>query len=173
MRLALTFCVLLPLSAISFAQDTNFPVGPQYLITTADTLLLRPIETPSLSLESGLPPAVFASDATLASDSVLNSGPSNGAQSSATGNALTTSDLATIFWGEPSVREIVVTDEPGPSNLPASIANFGVTGMTDAQTLREQGYGVSMADSAAFWKTHKRHAPHVYTNEDLERLHRD
>ncbi len=38
------------LVGISVAQDTNFPLGPQYLATNGNPLLLRPIATPSLSL---------------------------------------------------------------------------------------------------------------------------
>jgi hypothetical protein len=41
---------LLVLVGISFAQDTNFSVGPQYLVTTGSMLLMNPIATPSLSL---------------------------------------------------------------------------------------------------------------------------
>ena len=52
MRLDRALLPLLVLVGISFAQDTNFPVGPQYLVTTGSTMLLNPIATPSLSLSS-------------------------------------------------------------------------------------------------------------------------
>lgn len=46
--------LLLVLVAVSFAQDqsrdTNFPVGPQYLVTSSNPMSLRSIATPSLSL---------------------------------------------------------------------------------------------------------------------------
>jgi len=51
MRLGSFFFLLFALAGVSAAQDTNFPVGPQYLITTDSTLFLRPIATPSLSLQ--------------------------------------------------------------------------------------------------------------------------
>jgi hypothetical protein len=44
--------------------------------------------------------------------------------------------------------------------------------MTDAQSLRQRGYGVPLGDAAAFWKTHKPGAPRVYTNIDIQRLRR-
>jgi hypothetical protein len=44
------------------AQDTEFPVGPQYLITTSSSMLLHPIATPSLSLGEA-PPATPAASA--------------------------------------------------------------------------------------------------------------
>ncbi|MBZ5687231.1 MAG: hypothetical protein LAP86_19590 [Acidobacteriia bacterium] len=53
MRLHRVLLALLVLGGISCAQDTNFPVGPQYLATTGNPMLLRPIATPSLSLSGG------------------------------------------------------------------------------------------------------------------------
>jgi len=50
MRLHRVLLPLLVLVGFSVAQDTNFPVGPQYLVTIANPMLLRPIATPSLSL---------------------------------------------------------------------------------------------------------------------------
>ena len=54
MRLLL--CVLaIPLVGLSFAQDTNFSAGPQYLVTTGSPMLIQPIATPSLSLNAPMP----------------------------------------------------------------------------------------------------------------------
>ena len=50
MRFHSLLVLLVVFSGISAAQETNFPVGPQYLITTENTMLLRSIATPSLSL---------------------------------------------------------------------------------------------------------------------------
>lgn len=50
MRLHRVLLPLVVLGGISFAQETNFPVGPQYLVTVGNPMLLRPIATPSLSL---------------------------------------------------------------------------------------------------------------------------
>ena len=52
MRLASLFCFLIALAGISAAQDTNFPVGPQYLITGDSPMFLHPIATPTLSLST-------------------------------------------------------------------------------------------------------------------------
>jgi hypothetical protein len=53
MRLHRVLLSLLVLGGISFAQEMNFPVGPQYLATTGNPMLLRPIATPSMSLSGG------------------------------------------------------------------------------------------------------------------------
>src|SRR6202030_3865417 len=53
MRLHRVLLSLLVLGGISFAQETNFPDGPQYLATTGNPMMLRPIATPSLSLSGG------------------------------------------------------------------------------------------------------------------------
>jgi hypothetical protein len=42
--------------------------------------------------------------------------------------------------------------------------------MTDASSLRERGYGITLGEVAAFWKAHKSQATHVYTESDLQRL---
>jgi hypothetical protein len=66
---------------------------------------------------------------------------------------------------KPSVIEI--SGALLPPNLPASILDVGVTGITDSQALMTRGYGVPLGDLAAYWKTHKRAAPHVFTNSDI------
>ena len=43
--------------------------------------------------------------------------------------------------------------------------------MTTVQALRERGYGITLAEAAAYDKTRTRHATHVYTNADTNRLH--
>src|SRR3974390_2083443 len=50
MRLWVFLVPLTLLVGVSAAQETNFPVGPQYLVTVENPMLLRPIATPSLSL---------------------------------------------------------------------------------------------------------------------------
>jgi hypothetical protein len=93
---------------------------------------------------------------------------------------LSAKGLDRIYWGElpapqkisESVNEIEITSPQIPVVLPASIVNSGVTAMTDAQSLRQRGYGVPLGDAAAFWKTHKPGAPRVYTNIDIQRLRR-
>jgi hypothetical protein len=52
MRMFTLFSWLVVLAGCMAAQDSNFPVGPQYLITSGSPLFLRPITTPSLSLGS-------------------------------------------------------------------------------------------------------------------------
>jgi hypothetical protein len=176
MRLATMFCLLLTLAGISGAQDTNFPVGPQYLVTSNSPMFLRPIATPSLSLSA--PPASLSIPATEALP-----------QPSSPTAGLPQPDLTHILWGEPqaahpevaepgvaenvseNVSEIEITSAEPPRPLPANIIDTGVTGATTAQSLRELGYGVPLGETAQFWRAHKPHAPRVYTNADVQRLH--
>jgi hypothetical protein len=172
MRLGGPIFVLLVLAAISTAQDTNFPVGPQYLIISGSPLFLRPIATPTLSLSATLAsPSGFATE--------LEAAPETPPQSSALPSQR---DLSSIFWGENAaqnvsesaigkVSEIEITSAQPPRLLPASMVEVGVTGMTDAQSVGDPGYGMTLGESAAYWKAQKPHAPRVYTNVDVQRLH--
>jgi len=76
------------------------------------------------------------------------------------------SAASTVIAG-PNVIEL--KGGPMPANLPASIFDSGVTGMTDLQSLQQRGYGLSLGEVAAYWKAHKQRAPRVLTNQDLRR----
>lgn len=189
------------LAGICAAQDTNFQLGPQYLITTGSTMLLHPIATPSLSLEPGLPPVPNAPSG-VAATPTSEAAPSN-------------TFLGDVYWGEHADNEIVgrrlttpsmtpsetaaymdkvaslvanaaatpaATEVPAtsfieisstqlPANLPPSLFDPGVTATSNAQTLLDRGYGIPLGEVAAYWKAHKGHVPHAYTNDDVERLH--
>jgi len=67
----------------------------------------------------------------------------------------------------PNVIEL--TGGPLPTNLPASMFDPGVTGMSNPELVQQRGYGVSLGEVAAYWKAQKRHASHVITDEDLRR----
>lgn len=54
-----------------------------------------------------------------------------------------------------------------PSNLPASMFDSGVAGVTNAQSLTVRGYGIPLGDVAAYWKSHKRQAPRIFSNADV------
>jgi hypothetical protein len=136
-------------------------------MTSGSPLLAQPIATPSLSLSQGPPVNPFLSA-------------ENGSSTSTSSAEIPSlPGLATIYWGEPKTS-VGPTEEPStieisasepPRSLPASITNVGVQEITDAQTLRSIGYGVTLADAASYWKTHKPQAPRVYTNRDIDRLH--
>jgi hypothetical protein len=175
MRLATLFCSLLVLAGFTAAQDTNFSVGPQYLMTSGSPLFAQPIATPSLSLST--PPASLSAAATEATSE----------PSSSSAGLPSQPDLTRIYWGKPdvaenaggnasenasqNVSEIEITSAQPTSPMPASILDSGVTGMTTVQALRQRGYGVPLGDTAAFWKSHRPHAIRVYTNADVQRLH--
>ena len=161
MRLSSLFCLLLTVVGVSAAQDSNFPVGPQYLITGSPALA-RPISTPTLSLNSPLPPI----------PDLPELGPVIGEQPYIDNPALEQQpDLFPIYYGYPMASVVELADTEPPRELPASIVDPGVAGITTAQSLSQSGYGVPLGDTASYWKTHKPHAPRVYTNADVERLH--
>ena len=162
MRLGTVLFSSLLLAGMCSAQDTNFSVGPQYLITSSSSpLFLRPIATPSLSFQPSPAPAP-----------AIETEPGTEAQPSAAPPAIQTQpDLTRIYWGGDTRVVIEMTGEEPVLALPASLLNIGVTGLVDAQGLRERGIGVSPAEAASFWKTHKPRPTRVYTNSDIERLH--
>ncbi len=170
-------CVLLLLSALGIAlgqdKDTNFPSGPQYLMTSdliknGSPLFWRSISTPSMSFTEP-PLEVGASNAT----DVLIAGAENQPVLPPDPDALPKIDLLPIFYGgrPASVIEISFPSEPSPDRLPASILDTGVSQMTTAQALRERGYGVTLAEGAAYGRAQIRHASRIYTNADIDRLH--
>src|ERR1700730_13950639 len=92
MRLVTLFCLLLALDGISGAQDTNFPAGPQYLVTTGSPMFLQSIATPNLSLS--VPPAIPSASEKEAIPQVPSS---TGLSPQA--------DLSRIYWGGPATDE--------------------------------------------------------------------
>ena len=201
MRLRSVAILILALAGSAFSQDTDFQVGPQYLITNGSSMTLRPIATPSLSLGVAQPFAANVSTIETLSETI----PSAAAVPSQT-------FLSDVYWGEhkdnvsvgrrletpsltpsetaaymnsvanqvagvppappeesPENLPVVVelTGGPSPSNLPTSIFDMGVTGTTSTQSLTVRGWGVPLGDVAAYWKSHRRTAPHVFTNADL------
>ncbi|HWZ78616.1 MAG TPA: hypothetical protein VNX87_18870 [Candidatus Sulfotelmatobacter sp.] len=203
MRFDRALLPLLALVGFSFAQETNFSVGPQYLVTTDSPMLLRPIATPSLSLGETQPVAVSpgTNETTAEQTAPSSASPSD-------------SFLSDVYWGEHQSTEIMgrrletpsmapsdtawymnsvasqsvsalttvsaeatevssgssviqLSGAQLPSNLPSSILDVGVTGTSNAQSLLARGYGLPLGDVAAYWKSHKRSTPRVFTNSDV------
>jgi hypothetical protein len=161
MRLASLSCLLIFLASVAAAQETNFSVGPQYLMISGSPSFARPIATPSLSFDTGLSPI----------PNLPQIGPAVENQPFAVNpEASQGPNLFLIYYGYPMTSVVELTSAEPPRNLPGSIIDIGVTGITDAQSLRERGFGVPLGDNAAFWKTHKPRASRVYTNADIQRL---
>ena len=158
MRLNLCFLFLVVTGIFAAAQDTTFSSGPQYLVTAGSAVLLRPIATPTLFLDAPLPPVEPLPDFL---PPVANQSSDLAPQSPIQLN------LFPVFYGSPVSANIELTSE-APREVPASLIGF-VT-MTEAESLRAQGYGMTLGEVAAYWKAHKPHAPRVYTNADLLRL---
>jgi hypothetical protein len=147
---------------ISFAQETNFPVGPQYLITTGSTQFLRPIATPNLSLNAPLPPL----------PSVPQVGPAVAEQPYVSNPELRhQANLFPMYYGYPALVVVELTSNAPLQGLPASINDTGFVTAPTGQWLREHGYGVTLADAAAYSRARWHPAARVYTNADIERLH--
>ncbi len=163
-------CLLfvLSLAAVATAQSvsTNFPVGPQYLITTDSTLFLQPIATPSLSLEPATPAPI-----------TMQTNPGTDVQLSSPASAVQSQpDLSRILWGNDwvdyvtGVKRSSVIEISGNANptIPSSLFDTGVTGMIDAQFLRQSGYGLTLGEVSTVQKSRPR-ATRIYTNADVKR----
>lgn len=142
------------------AQDTNFPVGPQYLIT-GDSMFLRPIATPSLNLEAPLPPIPElpqvgepVENQPYIPDPIYRNGP----------------DLYSIYYGYPLPPLVVLVSAEGTPVIPPSLTVEGVGGFIDSQSLVQSGDGVPVGEAASYWKAHKQNAARVYTNADIQHL---
>lgn len=162
MRLVSLFLLSFVMMGISSAQDTNFPVGPQYLMTLDNPLFARPIATPSVSLD-GAQPAITSLTET---EPLVGNEPTIGHA-----EATRDPDLMPIYYGYPMPSVVELSNTETPVELPEGMVNTGVVATVDAQSLRDRGYGVPLGDIAAFCRAHKTRATHVYTNADLERLH--
>ena len=162
MRLVSLFLLSFVMMGISSAQDTNFSVGPQYLMTLDNPLFARPIATPSLSLD-GVQPAITSLPEM---EPVVGSEPTI-----VNAEATRAPDLMPIYYGYPMPSVVELSNSETPVELPEGMVNTGVVATVDAQSLRDRGYGVPLGDIAAFSRAHKTRANHVYTNADLERLH--
>ena len=161
MRLA-SFCFFLfVLAGISAAQDMNFAVGPHYLMTSGSPMFARPIATPTLSLDAPLPPI----------PSLPEVGPPVTDQPFVPNPEIPGPDLLPIYYGYAMSSVVELSSTEAASEVPQSIIDAGVVGMTNVQALRERGYGATLGESASFWKSHKLHASRLYTNADIERLH--
>jgi hypothetical protein len=162
------FCCLLVFVGFSAAQDSNFPVGPQYLMNYGSPIFARPIATPSLSLDT----PVVASETT---PHDTTTAPDNETVADIPGFQPQI-DLFPIYYGVPRVSVIGLSfREPGERSaslhpLPISFLEPGVVELTDMQSLRLRGYGVTLPEAAAYWKNHHVSRPRVYTNADTERL---
>lgn len=73
------------------------------------------------------------------------------------------------FLPLPQAEAQAITVE-SPNLTGSTIFNAGVGGIATPSSLRDSGYGISLAELASYWRTHKPHAVRVYTNADIERL---
>lgn len=168
MRLTGFLLSLFVLAGVAATQDTNFPVGPQYLVTSANPMFLRPIATPSLSF-SAAPAESSVPAETIPTTDQLNPVPTVPVQASLSG----------IYWGVPaasqapaeSASEIEISSAPLLRPLPPSFVDTGVTAFVTARSLEHLGYGVPLGEVASYFKTHKPRSVRTFTNADIERLH--
>ncbi len=161
MRLASLLFLPVALAGISLAQSTDFSVGPQYLVTSPTPQFLRPIATPSISLNAPLKPLpeLPAVGPTVTNQPYV-SNPELQHQA----------DLFPIYYGYPPIADIELVSTGSTQELPASINDTGYLNVPNAQSLRSMGLGLTLAQAAAYSKAHKKRTTHVYTNEDLKRL---
>ena len=113
MRVKSVVLVIFAFAGLAFAQDTNFAVGPQYLITNGSPLTLHSIATPSLSLGESRPfESTVSPNETLAEQvASVPSAPSN-------------TFLGGVYWGEHKDAEIVARRLETPSMTPSETALY-------------------------------------------------
>jgi hypothetical protein len=120
MRLRLCFLVVV-LVGLSVAQETNFSIGPQYLITNGSPLLLQPIATPSLSFGPGLSDP-YASSTELAPSHIL----------SPVAETATNVYLGEVLWGVHPPDTIVARRIETPSVSADQIATYTYSPTSEA-----------------------------------------
>jgi hypothetical protein len=167
MRLSFLSAVLfLSTITLAFGQDTNFPAGPQYLLT-GSPLFALPIATPTLAI-TGPPLQTGADNAT--ADLIA------GAENHTVIPQLPPApSLYPIYYGEHWVREVegnsaAPTSELPPTELSGNFLNTAVEEASIAQTLRARGNIVAFRRSGAYAKTRVLRLARVYTNADINRL---
>jgi hypothetical protein len=169
MRMFTLFSWLVVLAGCMAAQDSNFPLGPQYLITSGSPLFLRPIATPSLSLSSSeLQPQTSTVQPTSAVED----------ETFHTVASILDDDrgtyLLSVYYGLPRVSVVeIASPQPGESNTARpheSSLEVGVVEITSRKALREGGYGVILPEARAHPKSQAPSGRRVYTNADVERL---
>ncbi len=158
MRPALFF---LPFALVAFsvAQSTNFPAGPQYLITTSSPNLLRPLATPTLSLDTPLPPLPSLPEIAppVAEVPYVSNPPLEGQ-----------ADLFPIFYGYPRVNVVEIISPTHPLDLPVSIADVRTANVPSASVL--DSFQTGIGEAAANWRASRRASPRLYSNADIENL---
>lgn len=158
MRLSCLVGILLIVGGMAFAQqpETNFLVGPQYLITQPSPTLLQPIATPSY--EPSQPSGVLSSETGVAGPVTIT----------------LPAYLPSVYWGYPPPGEVEVSSQPEPASaansLPPGYVDTGVDAIATPSWLHDRDYGMSPAQAARYWKAQHLHATHVYTNKDIDRI---
>lgn len=157
-RLGFLCGVMLEAALLLSAQSrqTDFPTGPQYLVTTPSSLFLQPISTPSMS----------------AAQTFGMVSPQTGQAEPITINGQT-ANFPAIFWGWTSPGQTTVWAGFTPavsSVLPADFLDLGVGAIVTDEWLQEFQRNRNVAEASRYWKTHTNRAARVYTNADIERL---
>lgn len=137
-------------------SETNFPIGPQYLVTSPSTSFLQPIATPSASAGQML--GMVSPQTGQAEPITINGQPAN---------------LPAIFWGWVSPGQTTVWAVFTPavsSGLPADFLDLGVGAIVTDEWLQEFQRNRNVAEASRYWKTHTNRAARRYTNADIERL---
>lgn len=157
-RVSVVCAVMLELGLLATAQSrqTDFPVGPQYLVTTPSTLFLQPIATPSMSAAQAF--GMVSPQTGQAEPIVINGQQAN---------------MPAIFWGwnSPGQTSVwAVLSSVVSNGLPADFIDLGVGAIVTNEWLEEFQRNNSVAEASRYWKTHTNRAARRYTNVDIELL---
>jgi hypothetical protein len=161
MRFGQFLFLLMILAGVSSAQEFTFSSGPGYLLPTNSTMLLRPIATPTLSLDAPLPPVSILPEI----------GPPVTNQPYVSNyNPVQEPNLFPIYYGYPPIPVVEAVPTETRRETPVGLGDVVFTVVVGAQPIRERGDGSTVGEAASFWKARRLRASHVYTNSDIQRL---
>jgi hypothetical protein len=167
MRLSFLSAVLFLSSiTLAFGQNTNFPAGPQYLLT-GSPLFARPIATPTLAITD--PPLETGAD-TATADLIAGAG-----NRTEIPQPPAPPNLYPIYYGEHWVREVegnsaAPTSELPPTEFAGNFLNTEVEETSIVQNIRARGNTVAFRGSEAYARARVLRLARVYTNADIDRM---
>ncbi len=161
-RLALSILATATLIFVGIcaAQDTTLSPDSSY-----GPRFQHPLETPSLNLSAprSESPNAPATEHTGVPDAPAFGGLQNQSQVDEVYYGVSPSGLPTA----PTVEFV-----PVQPVAPSAYGSFdaGVVAIASPSSLHDQGYGVSLADAAAYWRSHKPQVVRTYSNADINSL---
>jgi hypothetical protein len=161
----LSVLVFLSTIPLAFGQDTNFPIGPQYL-QVGSPLLAVSIATPTLAITD--PPLEKGADNATA-DLIP------GARNQTVVPQFPPPNLLPVYYGEVLPRAVEANSATSTSEISLTeiTENLSTTGVEEAsviQELRARGDQIVFVAAGVYRRANTIHLARVYTNADIDAL---